>query len=364
LGKPGPGDGTVLAAAGAGEGELGLHVGVVGGGMVGRVHLEALREHPAVSAISIADSDPRALRAASGGARSARAETDVRMLLDDASIDVIDICLPHDMHYPVALEAFSAGKHVITDKPISNTLAEADAMIAAAESAGRRFYVALNQRFLPVHEHVKRLLEDGFVGAPVLATLTVAGSELARMRIPGHWKGTVGRAGGGALADSGTHIVDLMHHWFGPPRSVTCRLVRHVVEAVNKADDTAALIMEYPGLTASLAVTYAAGGQPWSETRDLWSETGSIHVRLEAEQPLTLWKDGQQVHRDVAHDATWWPYSVRLGLAHALDSLASDGAFAVTPHDARATLRTIRAAYHAAATGRRVMLEEYQETLP
>jgi UDP-N-acetyl-2-amino-2-deoxyglucuronate dehydrogenase len=341
---------------------MGLHVGVIGAGFVGRVHIEALLSHLAVGAVSVADADAGALRAATAGIPLRRVEADYRTLVDDASVDIIDICLPHDLHYPVALEAFAAGKHVITDKPISNTLAEADAMIAAAAASGRRFYVALNQRFLPVHQRVRELLDEGVIGAPTLATLTIAGSELQRMRIPSHWKGTSGRAGGGALADSGTHIVDLVHSWFGPPRAVTCVLARHVVDAVNKADDTATLVMEYPHVTASLAVTYAAAGQPWSETRQLWSESGSIHVRLEDREPLTVWKDGRRAPQDVAHDPAWWPWSVKLGLAHALDRFADDGPFAVTPGDARAALRTIRAAYHAAAIGRRVVLDELAPT--
>lgn len=338
-----------------------LHVAVLGAGFVGQVHLEACFAHEAVSAVSVAEADRRLLEAARGKYALKRVEADYHTLLDDPSVDIIDICLPHDLHYPVALEAFAAGKHVVIEKPISNTLAEADAMIAAAERAGRRFYVALNQRFLPVHQEVKRLLDEGFIGAPVMAALTIAGTELERMQQPGHWKGTFGRAGGGALADSGTHIVDLAHYWFGPPAAVQCHMGRYAVEAVNKADDTAVLVLSYPGMTAALAVTYAAGGLPWSETRQLWSEEATVHVRLEAEEPLSVWKRGERVPRPVAHDALWWPYSVKLGVAHALDCLAHDKPFAVTPHNARDALRTIRAAYRAAQEGRQVQWAGYEE---
>ncbi len=237
---------------------MGLHVAVIGGGFVGRVHLEAMLGHPAVSAVSLAESDEAALAELAGRYPLARATTDYRALIDDPAVDIVDICLPHDLHHPVALEAFAAGRHVIADKPIANTLAEADEMMAAAEAAGRRFFVALNERFLPVHQRVGELLAQGFLGRPSLALLVVAGSELPRLRLPGHWKGTWDRAGGGALADSGTHLVDLAHAWFGPPVAVRCHLARHVVEAPDRADDTAALLMEYPGLTVNVVVSYAA----------------------------------------------------------------------------------------------------------
>ena len=161
----------------------------------------------------------------------------------------------------------------------------------------------------------------GSSAGPAWLSLVVAGSELPRMRLPGHWKGTWDRAGGGVLADSGTHVVDLAHLWFGPPVAVRCHLARHVVEAPDKADDTAALIMEYPGLTVTMVLTYAAAGQPWSETRAIWSEAGSIHVRLEDAEPLVVWKDGRRLPQAVEHETDWWAWSVKRGLAHALDCL-------------------------------------------
>jgi predicted dehydrogenase len=343
---------------------MGLRVAIIGSGLVGRVHLEAMLQHPAVRAVSLAESDPALLAEVAGGVALHGTTTDYRTLLDDPAVDLVDICLPHDLHHPVTLEALAAGKHVITDKPISNSLAEADEMMAAAADAGKRFFVALNQRFMPVHQRVRDLLAEGRIGQPSLALLTVLGSELPRMRLPGHWKGTWERAGGGVLADSGTHIVDLVHSWFGPPQALRCHLARHVVEAPDKADDTAALIMEYPALTVSAVLTYAAAGQPWSETRALWSEAGSIHVRLEDEAPLVVWRDGRRHVEAVEHEVDWWAWSVKRGLAHALEAIDGDLPFAVTPADARATLRTIRAAYLAAGEGRRVALDEIADPRP
>jgi predicted dehydrogenase len=340
-------------------GDMGMHVGIIGSGFVGRVHLEAMLAHAAVSTVSLAEPDAGSLAKAASELPLGRAESDYRALLDDPGVDIVDICLPHDLHHPVVLEAFAAGKHVIVDKPISNTLPEADEMIAAAEAADRRFFVALNQRFLPVHQRVKQLLDDGSMGREFMATLAVIGDELARMSDPDSWKGTWDRAGGGVLADSGTHVVDLAHDWFGPPTAVTCRLARHVVKTACKADDTGVVMLEYPDLTVTLLLTYGAAGQGWSETRQVWSETGSIHVRLEDVDPIAVWRDGRLLPQEVAHEADWWAWSVKLGLAHALDRLADDRPFAVDPSDAREALRTIRAAYRSAELGQRVLMAEY-----
>jgi len=337
---------------------VGLHLGLVGGGLVGRVHAEAILTHPDVDRLSVADSDAASLEGVTRDFPVHRAETDYRALLDDPTIDVIDVCLPHDLHHPVVLESFAAGKDVIADKPIANTLSEADEMLAAADLARRRFYVALNQRFIPAHQRVRQLLAEGAIGVPSLATLVVAGDERPRMAIPGHWKGSWGRAGGGALADSGTHVIDLALDWFGQPTAVSCYLARHVIEAPDKADDTAAVILEYPALTVSLVVAYASGGQPWTETRSVWGESGAVHVRLEAAEPLELWQAGERMPQSVDHDPAWWAWSVRRGLSHALAAIAHDRPFTVQPEAARATLRIIRAAYEAGGEGRRIVLAE------
>jgi predicted dehydrogenase len=339
---------------------MGFNVAILGGGMVSRVHLETLLDHPAVSSVSMAEADPRQLENIRSHYSLKHLEQDYHVLLDSNEIDLVDICLPHDLHYPIVLEAFDAGKHVILEKPISNTLAEADEMLAAAERSGKRFYVALNERYLPVHQRVKELLAGGAIGRPVLASLMIAGSELARMQKPDNWKGMIGRAGGGALADSGTHLVDLACDWFGEPQSVLCTLARHVVRPVNKGDDTASLVLIYPDKTVNICLTYAAAGQPWSERRHIWGEDGSIHVQVENPSPIQVWQAGGLLPQVVEHDTDWWVYSVKLGLQSALDCFYSEQAFMVTPQDARQVLRIIRAAYRSAALKRQLELKDYE----
>ncbi len=336
-----------------------FHIGLIGCGMVGRVHLDALFKHPLISTVSLAEPDPAQVNQLSINYQFRNTYSDYKKLLANSEIDVVDICLPHDMHYPVVLQTFQAGKHVILEKPLSNTLAEADAMISAASSAGKRLYVALNERFLPVYQKVKEVILSGNMGKIVLANLVVAGSELERMNIPEHWKGTFGRAGGGALADSGTHVVDLALDWFGMPDSVHCSLGRFVVDAVNKAEDTAALTMKYPDKIVNILVTYAANGQNWSETRSIWGETGSIHTKIESSNPMEYYIDHKEIPVEVDHKAeTWWQDSVKAGIDHAIHSLADEKPFLVTAEDARKTLKVIQCAYTSAALNRYVRLDE------
>jgi predicted dehydrogenase len=328
---------------------MGLHIGLIGSGMVGKVHLEALFSHPEISSVSLAENDPGQLAELQQLFPFKRVVSDYRKLLADDEITIVDICLPHDLHYPTVLAAFQANKHVILEKPISNTLIEADEMIDASEKAGKRFFVSLNERFMPVHQCVKDILKENLLGKIIMANLTIAGSELERMNIPEHWKGTFGRAGGGSLADSGTHAIDLALDWFGLPQSVLCSTGRFVVKPVNKADDTSSLVMRYPDKIVNIQVTYAAAGQPWSETRNIWGENGSIHVQIDSQTPLQVWISGKLVPYTVAHRPdTWWQDSVKLAITHAVDCIVKDAPFNVTPQNARDVLKIIQRAYSSA----------------
>ncbi len=325
---------------------MGLHIGLIGSGMVGRVHLEALFHHTAVSTVSLAEYDPKLAAELEKSFPFSKVVTDYSELLGDNEISVVDICLPHDLHYPVVMEAFQAGKHVLLEKPISNTVIEAEEMIGLSEKAGKRFFVSLNERFMPVHQCIRDILQKGLIGKVVLANLTIAGSELERMNMPGHWKGTFGRAGGGSLADSGTHAIDLALDWFGLPQSVLCSTGRFIVRPVNKADDTSSLVMRYPDKIVNIQITYAAAGQPWSETRDIWGEKGSIHVKVDSEDPLQVWVSGNLVPYSVDHHPnSWWQDSVKLAINHAIDCIVDDQPFMVTAQNALDVVKIIKNAY-------------------
>lgn len=340
---------------------MSFNVALLGGGMVSRVHLETLASHPLVESISLCDSNPLVLDELANAYSLKRISQDYHKLFDDPSINLVDICLPHHLHYPVALEAFEAGKHVILEKPISNSLVEADGMINAAKEAGLRFYVALNERYIPVHERVKQLLEAGLIGETLMASILIAGSELPRMQQPAHWKGSIGLAGGGVLADSGTHAIDLALYWFGLPESISCSLGRFVVRPVNKADDTASLILTYPDKIVTINLTYAADGQPWSEHRHIWGTDGSISVQIERDNPIQVWEHKKLIYQEVDHDAeNWWADSVSLGLQHALNCFANDSPFPVHPEDARNILKVIRAAYKSAELKCQLDIEEIE----
>jgi predicted dehydrogenase len=285
-------------------------------------------------------------------------------MLNDASVDVIDICLPTYLHYRTAMDAFSAGKDVILEKPIAMNLQEADEMIAEAERLNRRFFVSLNQRFIPAHQKIKEILESGGIGRPFLVVAQVIGDDLARMSLADSWKGTWDKAGGGGFGDSGVHLMDLFHYWFGEPEFVTVVANRYLVPGEHKSDDNSAAIFEYPGgPLVNLVVTYSAVADPWIERKDFYSVDASLHMDNTANEPL--WRiSGKSPtpefipveHYPGSAYGDWWVYSISKSLTHFIDCIQTGVQPLVTPQDARQTLKVTLLGYESAKTGCKVRI--------
>ncbi|MFF0251960.1 Gfo/Idh/MocA family protein [Micromonospora zamorensis] len=138
--------------------------------------------------------------------------TDWRDLINRDDIDVIDVCTPGDSHAEIALAALAAGKHVLCEKPLANTVAEARAMTAAAElarAAGVRSMCGFNYRRVPAVAMMRQLVADGRLGVIRHVRATYLQDWIVDPQFPLVWRLQKDRAGSGALGDIGAHIIDL-----------------------------------------------------------------------------------------------------------------------------------------------------------
>lgn len=335
-----------------------LKMGVIGAGLVFQnAHAKAYESRDDVEITAIAEPVPSYREAMAARFPGAKAHDDYRAVLDDPGVQAVDICLPHHLHEEAVLAAFDAGKDVLLEKPIAVTLDSADRMIAAARASGRQFYVALNQRFYPGHRQVKDILESGEYGRPFFAVAHVFGNEFPRMNDPANWKGEWTRAGGGALADSGTHVIDLLLWWFGRPKSVSCQWGRFLVQPENKGDDNVAVILGYDGMIADVAVSYTVQSEPWRESKWLYLEKASLQLHFDPKQPVLIAREGQAPEPlPCTGMASWWDGSVGAGIGHWLDCFLGKTTPAFGPEAARETLEIIEFAYQAAKTGKTLQI--------
>ncbi|MFG3589715.1 Gfo/Idh/MocA family protein [Streptomyces sp. NPDC047990] len=204
-----------------------LGVGMVGYAFMGAAHSQGWRtvgrvfdlpRRPVLAAVCGRDAE--AVRAMADRHGWAAAETDWRALIARDDVDLVDICTPGDSHAEIALAALAAGKHVLCEKPLANSVEEAEAMTAAAEAAAARGQVAMvgfNYRRLPATSLARAMVAEGRIGTLRHVRVTYLQDWLVDPQFPLTWRLRRERAGSGALGDLGAHIVDLAQYLAGEP---------------------------------------------------------------------------------------------------------------------------------------------------
>jgi predicted dehydrogenase len=228
-----------------------LGIGMVGYAFMGAAHSQAWRTAPAFFDLPL---HPR-LRAISGRNQDAAGdvarrfgwesvETDWRALLTRDDIDVIDICTPGHTHAEIAIAALEAGKHVLCEKPLANTVAEAEAMVAAATRAaghGVRAMVGFTYRRTPAVALARQLVASGRLGTIRHVRGQYLQDWLADENAPLSWRLDKTLAGSGALGDIGAHIIDMAQFVTGSSITSVSGLMETFVKSRPIAGDSATL---------------------------------------------------------------------------------------------------------------------------
>ncbi len=158
--------------------------------------------------------------------------TDYRRILDRKDVDVVFVLTPSGLHAPIALDALAAGKHVIVTKPMEVTLEKADAMIAAAEKAGRMLAVDFETRYSETSWTIKNAIDDGVFGRLLLGETRLKWYRSQQYYDAGGWRGTWKMDGGGSLANQTIHNIDRLIWFMGDVRTVRGKtgILNHRIE--------------------------------------------------------------------------------------------------------------------------------------
>jgi predicted dehydrogenase len=169
---------------------------------------------------------------------------DYRAMLAEVRPDVAVIVTPHPLHAAMAIDCLRAGSHVLLEKPMAVAVSEADRIIAEAAAAGRILAINFQQRFRPVVERARALIEDGAIG-PLVRTLSIEPwYRTAAYYRTATWRATWRGEGGGVLLNQAPHTLDLLSYLAGLPAKVWgwTRTRCHAIEV----EDTAQAMLEYP----------------------------------------------------------------------------------------------------------------------
>src|SRR5437899_11780125 len=199
-----------------------IKTAIFGTGFMGRVHLEAVRRVESVEAAAVVGRNAQAAERLAAGFAVPKTTTDFREVLRDTSIGAVHICTPNAQHFAMAKEALQAGKHVLCEKPLTTTVAEAEELSSLAAGQGLRNCVCHNLRYYPMVQQMRRLREAGELGDILVAQGTYSQDWLL---YDTDWNWRVEARHGGALramGDIGSHWCDIAEHVTGQSITSVC----------------------------------------------------------------------------------------------------------------------------------------------
>ena len=264
-----------------------VNIAVIGCGGVSRAHFAAYDSHPDARLYAAVDvSDQLAQRAAETW-HADRWFDSVDAALADPAIDAVDLCLPHDLHAPVAIMAAKAGKHVFVEKPIANTIDEADSMINAANEAGVILMVDQTKRYQRRHQRVKEIIASGALGEIVLARLTYpqditpAWQAMPAERLRTYWKHD------GVISGIGIHGLDLLRWMVGEVESVQAiASTSSIISPERRTEDSGIVLLRFAnGAIGEVLVSYVMKAPQMAANWDLmpleiYGDKGSVTLDM------------------------------------------------------------------------------------
>jgi UDP-N-acetyl-2-amino-2-deoxyglucuronate dehydrogenase len=232
------------------------HIGLIGSGNITQTHARAARAIPSVEISAIYGTNPQSV-ARLAAEHHAKPFTDFTAFLSHKPLDLVILGTPSGLHAEQGMAAAQHGLHVLTEKPMDITTQNADALIAAAETANVKLGVIFQDRLKPNIQRLKQWLDRSLLGKPLLVDVRVKWYRPPDYYSGSKWRGTFALDGGGALINQAIHTVDLMLWLLGDVVRAQARTatVLHNIEA----EDTAVATLEFAsGAVGTLLATTAA----------------------------------------------------------------------------------------------------------
>ncbi len=323
-----------------------MRIGLIGAGAVAPFHIAAASELDGPELTAVCDIDERAARRAADGT-AASVFDDHRRMLDAGVVDAVIVNTPHSLHLPIALDAASAGAHILVEKPMATTLADCDSMVRACEEAGVELTVGHIQHYLPEKVAAARVIASGELGEVRMIRDYRSTDYRPGTRSP--WFFSPEIAGGGALINIGGHCLD-RSLWLGGGRAV--EMLATTVNRFGSPVETDGSMLLQLDNGVGISISVISDPATRSDTMAIVCERGVIEV-----DPRT----GTTVHIDgasrVEHHAT--PLGIQQAFTAQLADFQAvvDGAARTVPLvHARHVVELVLAAYRSSREGAAVSL--------
>ena len=382
-----------------------LNIGIIGYKFMGRAHSNAWLKAPLFFDIPATP----VLKAACGRQQESlsefaqkwgweETETDWKKLIARPDIDVIDIALPQNLHYEIAIEAARAGKHIFCEKPLSMNSAQAEEMLRVCEDNKVIHYLNHNYRRTPAVAHAKKMIDQGKIGRIFHWRCCYQQDWIVDPDFPLTWQLQKETAQAGPQWDLNSHAVDLAHFLVGDISSVSCLTTNFIKErpiadestsgnlsAQSKGDemgevtveDAALMMVRFAnGAIGSFEATRFATGRKNRLSFEIYGSKGSLTFDMERMNELQYFSladsDGDQGFRTIlateaVHPsaANWWPAGHIIGYEHAFVHAVVDFVKAVDTKtsiapdfsDGLKIIKVLEAGLQSAENGQQVLLK-------
>lgn len=340
-------------------------VAIVGcGGIVNYGHLPAYRQHR-LSVVGCFDVNPEAARKTAAQHALPRVYASLEELLADPAVEIVDVAVQPWHQRPIAEQALAAGKHLLCQKPLSDSVVDAIAIQAAAQRHGRKVAVNQQMRWSAGIAAAKDLIARGFIGQPTDAQIQVSAStpwemwpwlaESPRLEVQYH----------------SIHYLDAMRFLFGDPEWVTSRHARFPLQKARAETKTITVLDYAGGMQALVAVNhYDLSGDNYATFRFLGTEglikgTIGLMYNYPAGRPDTLEAHSKSFAPDLWFDVKleglWIPDAFIGPMASLMEAIQTGGTPATDVSDNVRTVKLVDACYISATRQRAVRLEELDE---
>jgi predicted dehydrogenase len=322
-----------------------VNVALIGYAFMGRAHSNAWRQvsrffSPRLTPRMqvICGRDAKNVRQAAAQLGWEESATDWREVVNRPDIDIVDISTPGDSHAEIAIAAAKAGKVVFCEKPLANTVKEAEQMLAAVKKAGVIHMICHNYRRVPAVALAKQLIDDGRLGRLYHYRGTYLQDWVADPSVPLYWRLQKEKAGSGALGDIASHSLDLARFLVGEITEVTAALETFVKErplpdnpkkkGPVTVDDASASIVRFDnGALGTIEGSRFATGRKNYNTFEINGSKGSIVFNFERMNELEVYftdddKSVQGFHTVMVTEPhhpyfkAWWPAGHLIGYEH------------------------------------------------
>jgi UDP-N-acetyl-2-amino-2-deoxyglucuronate dehydrogenase len=336
-----------------------VRVALVGCGRISGSHVAAIDKIDGLELVAVCDVEIDRARAVADE-RGIPAFRTMEELLAGTDSDVVAVCTPSGLHPAHGIAAARAGKHVVAEKPMAISLADADALVQACDAAGVHLFVVKQNRLNPPIQLLRRAVEKGRFGRIYLANTTVRWTRPQEYYDAAPWRGTW-EFDGGAIMNQASHYVDLMQWLVGPVESVvakTATLARRI-----ETEDTGIAVLRFrSGALGVIEVTVLTHPRNFEGSITILGEKGTVKIGGTAVNRVEHWQFADYDDDDKLIDAASTSPPTVYGFGHegyyrnVLAVLRGEAKPGTDGREGRKSLELILGIYESAKTGREVPL--------